>query len=212
MNFLRLFHVAQEHGLDIHPHALRLITQSLKLIDAKLRDDPEANRLFMEMLTSRKDPETTLRRMNEAGVFGRFVPDFGRVVAQMQYDMYHVYTVDEHSLFAIGILHKIETGALKDELPLATAIMPTIDSRRALYLAVLLHDIAKGRGGDHSILGAQVAETAGAARRLHRRGDRDRRLARALASPDEQHRASSSTSTIPRPSATSSSRCNRPSG
>jgi len=161
VNFLRLFHAADEHGLDIHPHALRLITQSLKLIDGKLREDPEANRLFMEILTSRHDPETTLRRMNEAGVFGRFLPDFGRVVAQMQYDMYHVYTVDEHTIFAIGILHNIETGELKDELPLATALMPTIDSRRALYLAVLLHDIAKGRGGDHSILGEQVAEKVG---------------------------------------------------
>ncbi len=161
INFLRLFHAAQEHGLDIHPHALRLITQSLKLIDAGLRDNPEANRLFMEILTSRKDPATALRRMNEAGVFGRFVPDFGRVVAQMQYDMYHVYTVDEHTIFAIGILHEIESGALKEELPLATSLMATIDSRRALYLAVLLHDIAKGRGGDHSILGEKVAEKLG---------------------------------------------------
>jgi [protein-PII] uridylyltransferase len=161
LNLLRLFHVAQQHELDIHPRALRLITQSLKLIDGKLRADPEANRLFMEMMTSPKAPEITLRRMNEAGVFGRFVPDFGRVVAQMQYDMYHVYTVDEHTLFAIGILHKIETGELEDELPLASDIVHTIDSRRALYVAVLLHDIAKGRGGDHSELGAQVGERLG---------------------------------------------------
>ena len=159
---IRLFRVAQKESLDIHPHALRLITQSLKLIDNNLRTDPEANRLFVEILTSKNsDPEVALRWLNEAGVFGRFVPDFGRVVAQMQYDMYHVYTVDEHSLFAIGILHQIETGALKDELPLATTVFPTIDSRRSLYLAVLLHDIAKGRGGDHSVLGAQVAEKLG---------------------------------------------------
>jgi [protein-PII] uridylyltransferase len=161
VNLLRIFHVAQENGLDIHPRALRLITQSLKLIGPKLRADAEANRLFMAMLTSLKEPEITLRRLNEAGVFGRFVPDFGRVVAQMQYDMYHTYTVDEHSIFAIGILHKIEAGALKEELPLASEIIHTIDSRRALYVAVLLHDIAKGRGGDHSELGAQVAERVG---------------------------------------------------
>jgi [protein-PII] uridylyltransferase len=161
INLLRLFYLAQEHGLDVHPRALRLVTQSLKLVDARLRADPEANRLFMEMLTSRKDPEITLRRMNEAGVFGRFVPDFGRVVAQMQYDMYHVYTVDEHTIFAIGILAKIEAGALKDELPLASSIVHTIDSRRALYVAVMLHDIAKGRGGDHSELGAQIGERLG---------------------------------------------------
>ena len=154
---LRLFHVAQEHDLDIHPRALRAVTQSLRLIDARLREDPEANRLFLEILTSKKNPEIALRRLNEAGVFGRFVPDFGRVVAQMQYDMYHVYTTDEHTLFAIGILHQIESGQLKDELPVASAIMPTIASRRALYVATLLHDIAKGRGGDHSLLGEKVA-------------------------------------------------------
>src|SRR5438270_1736229 len=157
VGLLRLFHVAQQHDLDIHPRALRAVTQSLRLVDGKLREDPEANRLFLEILASRKDPETALRRMNEAGVFGRFIPDFGRVVAQMQYDMYHVYTVDEHTLFAIGILHKVESGLLETELPLATQLMPTIVSRRALYLAVLLHDIAKGRGGDHSELGEQIA-------------------------------------------------------
>ncbi|MGH7113073.1 MAG: [protein-PII] uridylyltransferase, partial [Stellaceae bacterium] len=154
---LRLFHVSQQSGLDIHPRALRRASQSLRLIDTRLREDANANRLFMEILTSRKDPETALRRMNEAGVFGRFIPDFGRVVAQMQYDMYHVYTVDEHTLFAIGILHQIETGQLKEELPVATEIMPAVASRRALYLATLLHDIAKGRGGDHSELGEKVA-------------------------------------------------------
>ncbi len=159
VDLLRLFHVAAEHDLDIHPHALRLITHNLRLIDNTLRADPEANRLFMEILTSRKDPEVALRRLNEAGVFGRFVPDFGRVVAQMQYDMYHIYTVDEHTIFAIGILSKIEKGLLDAELPLATSLVPTIDvaSRRALYLAVLCHDIAKGRGGDHSVLGEEVA-------------------------------------------------------
>lgn len=154
---IRLFHVAQRTELDIHPRALRRASQSLRLIDAKLRQNPEANRLFLEILTSHKDPEGSLRRMNEAGVFGRFIPDFGRVVAQMQYDMYHHYTVDEHTLFAIGILHKIENGELKDEAPLATKLFGKIVSRRALYLAVLLHDIAKGRGGDHSVLGEGIA-------------------------------------------------------
>jgi len=159
---LRLFYVAQKEGLDIHPHALRLITQSLKLIDAELRANPEANRLFVEILTaSNVNPEIALRWMNESGVFGRFIPDFGRVVAQMQYDMYHTYTVDEHTIFAIGILSDVERGNLKEELPLPTSLFRTIDSRRALYLAVLLHDIAKGRGGDHSVLGAQVAEKVG---------------------------------------------------
>ena len=89
-------------------------------------------------------------RMNEAGVFGKFVPDFGRVVAQMQYDMYHVYTVDEHTIRAIGVLHGIDTGRLCDDHPVACSVIGEVQSKRALYLAVLLHDIAKGRGGDHS--------------------------------------------------------------
>ena len=157
---LRLFHVAQENGLDIHPATLRLITQNIRLVD-RLRNDPDANRLFMDMLTSRHDPETTLRRLNEAGVFGRFVPDFGRVVAQTQHDMYHTYTVDEHTIRAIGILSKIESGALKEDHPLSADVVHKILSRPVLYLAVLLHDIAKGRGGDHSILGADVAMQLG---------------------------------------------------
>ncbi len=161
IDMIRLFHVAQQHDLDIHPHALKLITRALPLIDEALRKDREANRLFLEILTSRKDPEQALRRMNGAGVLGRFVRDFGRVVAQMQYDMYHVYTVDEHTLFAIGILHKIDTGQMTEQLPLATQEMTRIVSRRALYVALLLHDIAKGRGGDHSEIGARIARRLG---------------------------------------------------
>jgi [protein-PII] uridylyltransferase len=160
VNFLRLFHVAQENDLDIHPATLRLITQNLKRVDS-VRTNGEANRLFLEILTSRKDPETALKRLNEAGVLGRFIPDFGRVVAQMQYDMYHVYTVDEHAIRAIGLLHDIEVGTLKEDHPLSTDIVHKVQSRRALYLAVLLHDIAKGRGGDHSKLGAEVAQKLG---------------------------------------------------
>lgn len=161
VNLIRLFWLADQHSVDIHPAALRLIRQNLRLVDAALRRDPEANRLFLEILTSPNDPERALRRMNEAGVFGRFVPDFGRVVAQMQYDMYHVYTVDEHTIFAIGILSRIEHGDLGEALPLATSLMPKLVSRRALFVAILLHDIAKGRGGDHSELGAGIAERMG---------------------------------------------------
>jgi [protein-PII] uridylyltransferase len=156
-NLLRLFRVAQANQLEIHPKTLRLVAQSLRLIDNRLRDNAEANRLFLEILTSHTDPETSLRRLNEAGVFGRFIPDFGRVVAQMQYDMYHVYTVDEHTIFAIGMLAKMEAGELKDELPLISSMIDSIQSRAALYVAVLLHDIAKGRPTDHSETGAKIA-------------------------------------------------------
>jgi [protein-PII] uridylyltransferase len=111
----------------------------------------------MDVLTCVHQPELVLRWMNEAGVFGRFVPDFGRVVAQMQFDMYHHYTVDEHSIRAIGLLAAIERGELKQDHPISTGIFKQIASRRVLYVAVLLHDIAKGRKGDHSILGAEIA-------------------------------------------------------
>ena len=157
LDMLRLFHVAQARGLDVHPHALMLITRNLARIDARLRADAEANRLFVDMLTSEKDPETTLRRLNEAGVLGRFIQAFGRIVAQTQHDMYHVYTVDEHTIRAIGILSRIESGALADELPLATGIVHEVLSRKVLYIALFLHDIAKGRGGDHSEIGARIA-------------------------------------------------------
>jgi len=161
VKMLELFHVAQEHGLDIHPEALRLVRRNLKLLDGKIRNDAEANRLFLDMLCSTNDPETTLRRLNEAGVLGRFVPDFGRVVAQTQHDMYHTYTVDEHTIRAIGLLSKIESGALKEDHPLSVNVIKEVLSRRVLYVAVLLHDIAKGRGGDHSMLGEKVAEKLG---------------------------------------------------
>ncbi|NQW09291.1 MAG: [protein-PII] uridylyltransferase [Alphaproteobacteria bacterium] len=157
VNIIRLFHEAQARDAMIHPVALRLITQNLNRIDRALRRDPEANRLFLEMLTSPKGPERILRRMSEARVLGKFVPDFGRVMAQMQFDMYHVYTVDEHTLVCLGVLHAIEKGELAEIAPIATEVVHKALSRRALYVAAFLHDIAKGRGGDHSVLGERVA-------------------------------------------------------
>jgi [protein-PII] uridylyltransferase len=155
---IELFVLADREGLEVHPDAMRLAGRDARLIDARARRDPRANALFLELLTSRHDPETALRWMNEAGVFGRFVPDFGRVNAQMQFDMYHHYTVDEHTIRAIGLLSRMEKGELKADHPLAHDIIHKIGSRRALYVAVLLHDIAKGRGGDHSVLGAEIAK------------------------------------------------------
>jgi [protein-PII] uridylyltransferase len=159
VRMIELFHLADLHELSIHPLAMRQANRDAGLIDGRVRRDPRANALFLDVLTSPRDPEKVLRWMNEADVFGRFIPDFGRVVAQMQFDMYHHYTVDEHSIRALGLLSRIERGELKEDHPLVTAIMRHIVSRRVLYVAVLLHDIAKGRGGDHSELGEQVART-----------------------------------------------------
>ncbi|THD48177.1 MAG: [protein-PII] uridylyltransferase [Bradyrhizobium sp.] len=157
INLIRLYWAADRSSLDIHPDATRLVTQSLKRIDASLRDDAEANRLFLEILTSRRSPEAALRRMNESGVLGRFIPDFGRVVGLMQFSMYHHYTVDEHLLRTVGVLSQIEAGTLVEEHPLVSEMLPNIANRTALYVAAFLHDIAKGRPEDHSIAGAAVA-------------------------------------------------------
>ena len=156
---LRIFQLALEQGADIHPQALQRITRALPFLGKETRLNPDANELFLSILTSEKNPERILRLMNESGVIGKFLPDFGRIVAMMQFDMYHSYTVDEHTIKAMGILHQIETGALRETAPVATEAMPEIVSRRALFVAMLLHDIAKGRGGDHSILGAEVAHS-----------------------------------------------------
>ncbi|RMF13753.1 MAG: [protein-PII] uridylyltransferase [Alphaproteobacteria bacterium] len=158
---IEIFAAAQDSGLDIHPQALRLIARNLRLIDRRLREDEKANAAFLEVLMARDHPEINLRRMNEAGVLGRFVPDFGRIVAQMQYDMYHHYTVDEHTIRAIGLLAAIERGDLEEDHPLSTEVIHKVKLRRSLYLGVFLHDIAKGRGGDHSELGERIARKLG---------------------------------------------------
>jgi [protein-PII] uridylyltransferase len=157
IRLLEIFVLADKEGLEVHPATMRQISRDARLIKADLRKDPKANAMFLEILTSRNDPETVLRWLNEAEVFGRFIPDFGRVNAQMQFDMYHHFTVDEHTIRAIGLLARIEKGEMKEEHPLSHEIIHKLQSRRSLYVAVLLHDIAKGRGGDHSVLGAEVA-------------------------------------------------------
>jgi len=158
VNLIRLFHVADARGVDIHPATLQAVTRSLDLIDERIRNDATANTLFLEIVASKHNPEKALRRMNEAGVLGRFLPEFGRIVAQMQFNMYHHYTVDEHSLHAIGNLADIERGERKKDHPLASDLIKRVQSREALYLAMLLHDIAKGMPGDHSEQGAVIAE------------------------------------------------------
>ncbi len=158
VNLIRIFHLAQKHDLAFHPDAMRQAARSLYLIDKDVRENEEANQLFFEILTSDNDPETVLRRMNECGVLGTFVRAFGRVVAMMQFNMYHHYTVDEHLLRCIGVLTEIERGN-SDEYGLAKDLMKKITPRQRdiLRVTLFLHDIAKGRVEDHSIAGARVA-------------------------------------------------------
>ncbi|AZO20265.1 [protein-PII] uridylyltransferase [Mesorhizobium sp. M1E.F.Ca.ET.045.02.1.1] len=158
VNLLRLFWFADKHGLEFHPDALKLLTRSLGLVNKSLRRDEEANRLFLDILTSDRNAELNLRRMNEAGLLGKLIPDFGKIVAMMQFSMYHHYTVDEHLIRCIGVLAEIERGDGAKVHPLAHSLMPGLKkSREALYVAVLLHDIAKGRPEDHSEAGARIA-------------------------------------------------------
>lgn len=157
VNIVRLFHMADINGLEFHPDALKRVTRSLSLIDHDLRENEEANRLFLSILTSKRDPALILRRMNEAGVLGRFLPDFGKIVSMMQFNMYHHYTVDEHLLRSVEVLSEIDQGKAAEQHPLAQGVMPGIADREALFVAVLLHDVAKGRQEDHSIAGAKVA-------------------------------------------------------
>jgi [protein-PII] uridylyltransferase len=158
VNLIRIFHLAQKHGLSFHPDAMRRASRSLYLIDKELRENEEANRLFFEILTSDNDPETVLRRMNECGVLGAFIRAFGRVVAMMQFNMYHHYTVDEHLIRCIGVIAEIERGN-GEEYGLASELIGKIQPRHRdiLRVTLFLHDIAKGRVEDHSIAGARVA-------------------------------------------------------
>ncbi len=157
VNLIRFFAYAEETSTFLHPQVLRLIRQSMRLIDDTLRNDPEANRIFLGLLTAPGNPEATLRRMNEAGVLGRFIPEFGTVVSMMQFNMYHHYTVDEHLIRTVGVVSEIDRGEAGQMHPLADKLIKTVENRRVLHVAAFLHDIAKGRPEDHSIAGARVA-------------------------------------------------------
>ena len=143
-------------GMLIHPNAMRLVKSNLHLIDEGMRNTPEAQRIFHDLLLKHGNPERALRRMNELGVLSAFIPEFEPIVAMMQFNMYHSYTVDEHTIQCIANLARIEKGELVEELPVASSILQRGVNRKVLYIAMLLHDIGKGRPEDHSILGAQI--------------------------------------------------------
>jgi [protein-PII] uridylyltransferase len=157
LNILRIFEEALRTGLLIHPTAMRLITNNLHLIDDTMRSDREAIRIFLDLLLKHGNPERALRRMNELGVLAAFIPEFEAIVAMMQFNVYHHYTVDEHTIQCISTLAQIERGELVEELPIASGILQAGVNRKVIYVALLLHDIGKGRPEDHSILGAQIA-------------------------------------------------------
>ncbi|MEL7460535.1 MAG: [protein-PII] uridylyltransferase [Pseudomonadota bacterium] len=157
LNLLRIFEVGLHYGVLIHPDAMRLVSDNLDLIDDDMRRSPEANRLFLDLMLKHGNPERALRRMNELGVLAAFMPEFEPIVAMMQFNMYHSFTVDEHTIQCISNLAEIERNELIEELPLASGILKRGVNRKVLYVALLLHDIGKGRPEDHSVLGAQIA-------------------------------------------------------
>ena len=157
LNLLRLFEEALRSGVLIHPEAMRLVTANLGLVDDEMREDREAVRIFLDLLLKHGNPERALRRMNELGLLAAFLPEFEPIVAMMQFNVYHHYTVDEHTIQTISTLAQIEREELIEELPLSSSILKEGVNRKVLYVALLLHDIGKGRPEDHAILGAQIA-------------------------------------------------------
>ncbi len=158
LNIMRLFKEAMRCGLFLHPKAMRLVASNLYLIDDNLRKSPEAGEIFLALLTDRENPERGLRRMNELGVLGAYMPEFENIVAMMQFNMYHHYTVDEHTIHCVSILNQIEQQELTEDLPVASEILEKGINRRVLYVALLLHDIGKGRPEPHEEIGAKLAK------------------------------------------------------
>ena len=159
INIIKLFHISHINNIDIHPKTLRQITSLRKLINSKVRQNLEANKMFLNILTSDTDPTRTIRLMNEANILGQFIPEFQKIVGLMQFDMYHSYTVDEHTIFTISNLHSLRSGKFRDFAPLTSSAILEIKSKKSLFVAMLLHDIAKGKKGDHSENGALIAST-----------------------------------------------------
>ncbi len=142
--------------VGLGPKTLRALSRALPAINRAFRDDRANRRRFMEIVSS--DRLTwTLRRMSRYGVLGRYIPAFGRIVGQMQHDLFHVYTVDEHILMVIRNLRRFRVPRFDHEYPFCSRLMQEFDRVEVLYLAALFHDIAKGRGGDHSHLGSSDA-------------------------------------------------------
>ncbi len=157
VNIIKLFNISHNKNIDIHPKTLRYLTSLQRLINYEVRNDFDANKMFLDILTSDKDSTRTLRLMNESNILGKFIPEFQKIVGLMQFDMYHSYTVDEHTIFTISNLYSLKNGEFKNFAPLASKVILEISSKKCLFVAMLFHDIAKGRKGDHSENGSLIA-------------------------------------------------------
>lgn len=156
---LEVFLILQKNSSlkGIRATTIRLIRKNLYLIDDNFRNNKAANHLFMEIFRQPRGITTQLRRMNRYGVLAAYLPCFANIVARMQYDLFHIYTVDEHTLFVIRNLRRFLLDKHRDELPFCNDVFLLINKQEILFIAALFHDIAKGRNGDHSTIGEEIA-------------------------------------------------------
>ena len=156
---LEMFLVMQKNPrvTGVRASTIRQLRENLKLIDNEFRRDPQNRATFLEIFRYQEGLTHGLRRMNAYGVLGRFFPEFGKIVGQMQHDLFHIYTVDAHSLFVVRNLRRLMVPEHRDEFPVLTNILSKLNSRERLYLAALCHDIGKGSGRDHSEVGEEIA-------------------------------------------------------
>ncbi|MDQ6991979.1 MAG: [protein-PII] uridylyltransferase [Mariprofundus sp.] len=157
LRLLRVFHVAQQGQRRLSSQALRQIRADVLLIDDPFRDSPEAQRIFLKILRAQRNVHWALKEMNDTGVLGRFIPQFREVVGLGQFNRYHAYTVDEHTIRAVGEARNFWHAGRSMRLPLAHELCHAIHRPELLYIALLFHDIAKGMPGNHSDEGAKLA-------------------------------------------------------
>lgn len=157
IKILALFDIAVRLDILIHPEALKELSRRRRAADDLLAENAAAGPLFVDLIAGSRDPGRALIRMSETGVIDRLLPEFGRITGLMQFNMYHHYTVEAHTILAVQILHRIRSGQLAEDNPTATKVAQSIDDLRVLTAALLLHDIGKGLGEDHSIAGERIA-------------------------------------------------------
>ena len=158
LNIIKLFYFSMKRDVLIHPNAIRVLRKNLSLINKDLRGNEKANEIFLEILLNKKNSEETLREMNETGVLGRFILDFGKIEGLMQFNMYHHFTADEHLLRAIGELNKLFSKKNRNITKLILELINSGLNKKILTIALFFHDIAKGRDEDHSIAGAKIVK------------------------------------------------------
>ena len=158
LDLIRLFIIADQDNVLLSPEIIQSTNRSLKIIDNDLRNNKLANKIFLDLFSNSREPETILRNMNDAGVLAKFLPDFARVEGMSLFNLYHNYTVDEHLLKTVGFMSKIINNTLSQPHPFTSNFNAKLDNKKVLLLSAFLHDIGKGRKQDHSILGSQITE------------------------------------------------------